>query len=155
MLDIINRHKGLSIVLGLSLILFIIMLIIFISLFFGNGEGKYGNRLEGIEEVELNSSFLKEIETKLEEDERVVSATVRLQGKIVYINYELNSDVSIDTAKEIAVTTLDNFSEEELSFYDYSYLVKWIIENEEGKEEIKAIAGTKHHAKENIVWSKS
>lgn len=155
MLDIINRHKGLSIVLGLSLILFIIMLIIFISLFFGNGEGKYGNRLEGIEEVELNSSFLKEIETKLEEDEGVVSATVRLQGKIVYINYELNSDVSIDTAKEIAVTTLDSFSEEELSFYDYSYLVKWIIENEEGKEETKAIAGTKHHANENIVWSKN
>lgn len=154
MLDVINRHKGLSIVLGLSLILFIIMLIIFISLFFGNGEGKYGNRLEGIEEVKLDSSFLKEIEATIEDDERVKEATVRLQGKIVYINFEVNPDISVDTAKEISNSTLEKFTEDELSFYDFSYLVKWNKETEDGTE-ISAIAGTKHHAKESITWSKS
>jgi len=154
MLDMINRHKGLSIVLGLSLILFIILLIIFIKLFSSTGNDKYGNRLEGIEEVELSNSFLKEVESNIEEDENVIEATVRLQGKIVYINFELNSEVSKDTAKEIAASTLDNFTEEELSFYDFSYLVKWTPLEEEG-EEISAIAGTKHHLKESITWSKS
>jgi len=155
MLDVINRHKGLSIVLGLSLILFIIMLIIFGSLFLGNGEGKYGNRLDGIEEVKLSNSFLKEIETGLEEDERIISSTVRLQGKIVYINFEVNSDVSVDTAKEIANSTLEKFSEEEMAFYDFSYLVKWTTENEEGEKVTNGIAGTKHPKKESITWSKS
>jgi len=150
MLDMINRHKGLSIVLGLSLILFIILLIIFIKLFSSTGNDKYGNRLEGIEEVELSNSFLKEVESNIEEDENVIEATVRLQGKIVYINFELNSEVSKDTAKEIAASTLDNFTEEELSFYDFSYLVKWTPLEEEG-EEISAIAGTKHHLKESIT----
>lgn len=154
MLDYINRHKGLSVLVGLSLILFIIMLIIFISLFLGNGENKYGNRLEGIEEVKLTSSFLNEVEKKIKEDESVIDANVRLQGKIVYIVFEVTSDISNDTAKIMASNTLENFSEEELSFYDFSYLVKWTNIVEE-KEEIKAIAGTKHHAKESITWSKS
>lgn len=154
MLDYINRHKGLSILVGLSLILFIIMLIIFISLFFGSGESKYGNRLDGIEDVKLSNSFLDEIETKLKEDESVVEANVRLQGKIVYIVFEVNNDISIETAKIMAANTLENFSDEELSFYDFSYIVKWTNIVEE-QEVISAIEGTKHHAKESITWSKS
>jgi len=154
MLNFINKHKGLSIVIGLSLVLFIILLVIFISLFFGSGQSLYGNRLEGIEEVELTSKFLNDVQTKIKEDESVKDANVRLQGKIVYIVLEVNSDISIETAKTIAAKTLEDFKEEELSFYDFSYLVKWTNLVEE-KEEITAIAGYKHHAKENITWSKS
>lgn len=154
MLDVINRHKGLSIVLGLSFVLFIIMLIIFVSLFFGNGNGKYGNRLEGIEDVKLSDSFLNEVEESLKNDERVIDSTVRLQGKIVYINFEVNSDVSVDVAKEIAGSTLEKFSDEEKEFYDFSYIIKWIIISEE-ESSIKAISGTKHPLKESITWSKS
>ena len=154
MLNLINRHKGMSVLVGLSLILFIIMLVIFISLFFSNGESKYGNRLEGIEEVKLSNSFLEEIENNLKEDDAVIDANVRLQGKIVYILFEVNSDISVETAKIMASNTLEKFSEEELSFYDFSYIVKWtnIVEEE---EVITAIEGTKHHAKESITWSLS
>lgn len=159
MLNYINKHKGLTIVVGLSLILFIIMLGIFISLFFSNGEDKYGNRLDGIEDVKLSNTFLQELEKNLKEDESVVDANVRLQGKIVYIVFEVNSDISTDTAKLMASNTLEKFDEEELSFYDISYLIKWIKtkETEDGKteEEITAIAGTKHPLKESITWSKS
>lgn len=154
MLDYINKHKGLSILVGLSLILFIILLIIFISLFFGSGEGKYGNRLDGIEEVKLSKSFLKDIKSSLEEDESVLEANVRLQGKIVYVVFEVNNDISKETAKVMASNLLENFSEEELEFYDINYLIKWteVIEEE---EVISAIAGTKHPLKESITWSKS
>lgn len=154
MLNYINKHKGLSIVVGLAIILFIILLIIFISLFIGGSDSKYGNRLDGIEEVELSNKFLKEIKTTLEEKENVVSANVRLQGKIVYILFEVNSDVSKDTAKEIANSTLEKFSEDELEFYDISYIVKWTITTD-GVEEISAIEGTKHHLKDSISWSKA
>lgn len=154
MLNVINRHKGLSIVLGLSLILFIIMLIIFISLFFGNGNGKYGNRLEGIDDVKLSSSFLDEVESSLDDDDSIVNSNVRLQGKIVYINFEVNGDVSVERAKEIASLSLDKFSEEELNFYDFSFLIKWTVETEEGNS-VKVIAGTKHPLKESIAWSNS
>ena len=125
MLDYINKHKGISIVVGLSIILLIIMIVIFVSLFFGGGGGVYGNRLEGIEEVKLTNKFLTEIKDGLKEDESIVDANVRLQGKIVYIIFELKSEVSVDTAKLIASNTLEKFSTEELAFYDICYLVKW------------------------------
>jgi len=149
MLNYINKHKGLSIVIGLTLILFIIMLIIFAKLFLGNGEDKYGNRLEGIEDVKLNN--LNEIENKIKEDENVINANVRLQGKIVYIVFEVNSNISVETAKVMASNVLENFSEEELSFYDFSYIIKLtnIVEEE---EVITVIQGTKHHSKESITW---
>ena len=159
MLDYINKHKGFTILIGLSLRLFIIMLVIFISLFFGSGESKYGKRLEGIEDVELSKYFLQEVEDKLKEDESVVEANVRLQGKIVYILFEVNDDISRDTAKLMASNTLENFSEEELAFYDFSYIIKWTtnVENEEGEteEKIEAIEGTKHPLKDAITRSKS
>ena len=154
MLNYINKHKGLSILIGLSLILFIIMLILFVSLFFGNGKGIYGSRLEGIEEVELNESFLESVQNKLTEDELVKDANVRVQGKIVYFVFEVNEDVSVENAKSIASSTLVDFTEEELAFYDLSYIIKW-TKIEEEQEKIISIQGTKHHAKENIVWSKS
>ena len=54
MLDFINKHKGLSIVCGLALILFIIVFIILISLFITTGKGTYGYRLYGIEYFNLS-----------------------------------------------------------------------------------------------------
>lgn len=159
MLNYINKHKGLSIVIGLSLILLIILIVIFASLFLGNGESKYGNRLDGIEEVKLTSAFLNDVNNKLKEDESVEEAKVRLQGKIVYIVFEVKEDVDVKSAKQIATNTLEKFSEEEKAFYDISYLIKWtkIVETEDGetKEEISAIEGTKHPQKDSITWSKS
>ena len=154
MLNYINKHKGISIVVGLSIILLIIIIVIFAILFLGGGGSVYGNRLEGIEEVKLTNKFLTEIKDNLKEDESIVDANVRLQGKIVYIVFELKSEVSVDTAKLIASNTLEKFSVEELAFYDICYLIKWTDIVEE-KEVIRAIEGTKHHKKETITWSKS
>lgn len=155
MLNYINKHKGISIVVGLTLILLIILIVIFASLFGNNSGNKYGNRLDGIEEVELSNSFLKDFKKELNEDESIVEANVRLQGKIVYIVFEVNNDISIETAKQMASNTLEKFSSEELAFYDISYLIKWTKINEEEKEEVSAIAGTKHHSKDSITWSNS
>ena len=55
----------------------------------------------------------------------------------------------------MASNTLEKFSSEELAFYDISYLIKWTKINEEEKEEISAIEGTKHHLKDSISWSNS
>ena len=152
--DFIAKHKGLSILIGLTIILFVILLIIFISLFINNGGGSYGNRLDGIEEVKIEDSRLKELSDTLKEKEEVKNAKVRIQGKIVYVVFEVTSETSIDTAKSIADSTLESFDDDELAFYDFSYLIKWTKIVDE-KEEISAIEGTKHHTKNTITWSKS
>ena len=153
MLVFINKHKGLSIVCGLALILFIIVFIILISLFITTGKGTYGDRLDGIEDVKLSDSFLNEVKTSLEENDNIESANVRLQGKIVYIEFQAKSGVSTDAVKSISDVILERFSEDELKFYDFSFIVKWVNETDDG-EKTTAIEGYKHHNKTVISWTK-
>ena len=153
MLSFINKHKGLSIVCGLGLILFIIVFIILISLFVTTGKGTYGDRLDGIEDVKLSDSFLNEVKTSLEENDNIESANVRLQGKIVYIEFQAKSSVSTSAVKSISDEILEKFSEDELKFYDFSFIVKWVNETDDG-EKTTAIEGYKHHNKTVISWTK-
>ena len=153
MLDFINKHKGLSIVCGLALILFIIVFIILISLFITTGKGTYGDRLDGIEDVKLSDSFLNEVKTSLEENDNIESANVRVQGKIVYIEFQAKIGVSTDAVKSISDVILERFSEDELKFYDFSFIVKWVNETDDG-EKTTAIEGYKHHNKTVISWTK-
>ena len=153
MLNFINKHKGLSIVCGLALILFIIVFIILISLFITTGKGTYGDRLDGIEDVKLSDSFLNEVKTSLEENDNIESANVRLQGKIVYIEFQAKSGVSTDAVKSISDVILERFSEDELKFYDFSFIVKWVNETDDG-EKTTAIEGYKHRNKTVISWTK-
>lgn len=153
MLNFINKHKGLSIVCGLALILFIIVFIILISLFVTTGKGTYGDRLDGIEGVKLSDSFLNEVKTSLEENDNIESANVRLQGKIVYIEFQAKSGVNTDAVKSISDEVLEKFSEDELKFYDFSFIVKWVNETDDG-EKTTAIEGYKHHNKTVISWTK-
>lgn len=153
MLNFVNKHKGLSIVLGLALILFVIVFIILISLFITTGKGTYGDRLDGIEVVNLSKSFLEEVKSSLTDNENVENATVRLQGKIVYIDFEVKSEVSKEAAKSISEETLEKFNEDELSFYDFNFIIKWT--KSETEEEISVIQGYKHHNKTIISWSNS
>ncbi len=146
----INKNKGLSIIILLALVLFIIMIIIFAQLLIGGSSNKYGNRLDGIENVKISSDTYENVKLELQDSQVVESSEVRLQGRIVYTTIVLKDDTGIDKAKELASATLRNYSEDELDFYDFSFFLKW--ENEDGD---KVITGNKHHNLETITWTKS
>ncbi|MGM9881867.1 MAG: hypothetical protein ACI31S_03375 [Bacilli bacterium] len=146
----IKKNKGLAIVLSLAIVLFIILVIIFIELLVGGSSNKYGNRLDGIEEVKINNDIYEGVKDELMDTGLVESAEIRLQGKIVYTTIVLKSDISKDKAKELASATLDNYTAEELNFYDFSYFLKWT-----GEESDIVITGNKHHNSDAISWIKS
>ena len=146
----IKKNIGLTIVFGLTIVLFIILLVIFINLLTGGSSNKYGNRIEGIEEVKISNDIYDGIKTELMDTNLVEEASVRLQGKIIYTTIVLKSDTTVDKAKELAGSTLDNYSDEELSFYDFSFFLKW-----KGEESDIVITGNKHHGLETIAWIKS
>ena len=145
--ELFNNHKGLFIVSCLALLFFLIMLFMFISMFFGKFSNSYGDRLEGINEVEINDDKIKEIDKNIEENDIVEKSETRIQGKIVYINITFKESTKLDDAKSIATKALDNFNEDELSFYDISF---FLVENKE--EDGFIITGNKHPKKENIGW---
>ena len=145
-----KNNKGLAIVILLSLVLLIVLIIMSIQLFIGGSSSKYGNRLDGINDVKISDDTYKGVKEEVEETGEVESIDIRLQGKIVYTTIVLKSETSTDKAKEIASATLDNYSEKELKYYDFSFFLKWNTEDGE-----TVITGNKHHSLDEISWVKS
>lgn len=146
----IKKNKGFTVIIALALVFIIILGVIFIRLLSGNSSNKYGNRLDGIEEVKITKKVYDGVEEEVMATEVVEKVTTRLQGKIVYTTIVLKSDTGVDKAKEIASNTLDNYSEEQLKYYDYSFFLKW--EKEDG---IVVITGNKHTNMDSITWVRS
>ena len=152
-MGVIKRHKGLAIVGGLTLILFIALAAIFSRMLFSTGKGEYGDRLNGIETVKNNT--LNEVESSIKENDSVEKVSIRIQGKIIYTTIYVKEGTSKDKAKEIASKSIEKYDEKVVEDYDFEFLIH---ENREVKkdEEDKSytIAGTKHPNKEKISWTK-
>ncbi len=150
---LISRHKVLAIICLITIVIIAILSYVFLSVLI-NGNNKYGNRLDGIEEIEISDERISGLEEELEGRDEVSSASVRIQGKIIYINIVFNNDVSLDTAKDIANGTLDSFEDDEESFYDFGfYLTQVGSEDEEG--DYFVVTGSKHVGADEISYIKS
>ena len=119
--------------------------------FFSSGRREaYGNRLDGIDAVEITSKQYTEVKNKLKENESVTKVTTDLKGKIVNIIMTVKDDVTKDNAKKIAQTALTVFDSEQLAFYDIQIFVK--KDNEELND--FPIIGYKQNGKDGLTWSK-
>ena len=143
-----NKNKGFAIIIALGFILFLILLVIFFQMLIGGSSDKYGNRLDGINKVKISNETFEEVKKEVTDTELVEEVSTRLQGKIVYMTITLKSDTSKDKAKEIASATLDNYSEDELKFYDFSFFLRW-----KGEEGDTVVTGNKHHSLDSITWT--
>lgn len=146
----IKNNKSFAIILLLALLLVIILTVIFVSLLVGGSSNKYGNRLDGINEVTIKKEVYDGVKEEIIATSLAEDVSIRLQGKIIYTTIILKNDTSIDKAKEIASGTLDNYTEDELKYYDFSYFLKW---NQEDGDVV--ITGNKHHNLESIAWVRS
>lgn len=146
--SLVKRHKILSVVCFLAIIVVILMMVVALRLFVG-GNDKYGNRLDGIEEVEVTSGDKKELVSKLEKYEEVVDATARVQGRIIYISIKYKDGTSVDDAKNIANSSLDSLDKKQKKFYEIGYFL-----TSEGENSFY-ITGSKNAKLDGISWIKS
>ena len=118
-----KNNRVYSILMIISIICIVAILVGVVLYFLGQtSKDKYGNRLDGIEKVEIKESKLNDIEKKITENELVNNVDAVLKGRLVYITITLNSGTHADT-ESIAQSSLDLFSEEEKAFYDIQYIV--------------------------------
>ena len=146
--NIIMRHKFLFFISVLMFIAIGIMLYVFFSLFVG-GNDKYGDRLKGIKSVQISKSTINKYSEQLKEKEEVVDASVRIQGKIVYIHIKVNGDTSLDRAKEISNEALSWFDDKEKKYYDFGYFLS------QDKDDGFIVTGAKNANSDGIVWIKN
>lgn len=153
-MNLIKRHKGLAIVGGLTLILIIIMFVIFARMIFSNGGSVYGNRLDGL--VEIDKNITNKIIEETKQNDSVEDIDIRTQGKIIYITIEFKEGTNLNKAKEIANNALSKYDEEVIDYYDFGFFLKEnITKTEDEEKQGFIVAGTKHPSAEKISWTKN
>ena len=146
----IKKHKF-TILVVLAFVVLVIILAFIKNLFFGgSGRPAYGNRLDGIENVKIEEKRYDELEKKLKKNDKVEDANSELTGKIINVIITVKDDTSKKDAKNIGNSVLDEFSKDELAFYD----VQVYIKKKDAKKNDFPIVGYKHHKNKSISWSK-
>ena len=149
-MSFIRKNKFIIIAIGVFLILVILAFQIVTIFFPKDGTALYGDRLDGIENVEFTKTKLTKIEDALKENGIVKKASVSVQGKIVEVIITVQDDTSVDSAKELNTTVLNSLEEDEKKFYDIQIFVKKDTDATDFP-----IIGYKHHARDNFSWTKN
>lgn len=146
-----NEHRVFTILMAIAIVCLILVATVLIKCFYSGGnKGKYGDRLEGIEAVEINNSKISDIETKIKADQIVKSAKITITGKIVYFDLKFLSETSLVEAQSIALKSLDNFSDEEKAFYDFHFTLK---QESTAESDGFLIEGAKNKNGSGLVWN--
>ncbi len=121
------------------------------ELFFPNtGKAVYGDRLDGIEKVQIQDSKIDQILTEMKEDAIVSDITENTQGKIVNFVITVTDETGVDAAKGLADKAIASFEEDQKKYYDFQVLIK-----KENKELTDfPIIGYRHHDRDAFVWTK-
>lgn len=141
--------KNSSTVVGVSVFILVIVAALLIKNLFMYDENQaiYGTRLDGIDKVKVSSEQKKKVETKLSESTKKVE--VKVSGKIVNTTITTNDDTSLEDAKKLADSILEEFTDAQKKFFDFQFFIK----NEKNENQFPII-GYKQHARGNISWTK-
>ena len=153
-MKVLKRHKGLAIILGLTLVLVGVIFAIFSRMILSTGKGEYGDRLNNVKAVskDVTDKIIKETK-ELDEVEKI---TIRTQGKIVYTTITFTTSTSKDKAKEIVEKTLASYEEDTLKDYDFEFILTQVPDlDDEGNDKAFVVVGNKHVEKEDISWTRN
>lgn len=145
-----DRNRVLFVLATIVLVCLILMSVVIVRYFVGNGTNNYGDRLESIEKIPLEEADKEAIISKFKENESVSDVSIHSQGKIIYIRATFKN-VTADRAKEIASSTLEVISDKYLSNYDIHYtLISDATESATGF----IVMGAKNigEAQKQIIW---
>ena len=138
------------ILMGISFFCLALILFALINYMFNQTTNdNYGNRLNGVESVKIEDKLQKEIKTQIEENDNVDHASLRIKGKILYINIYIKEE-NIDDSKNIAIKSLELLKDEQKSVYDIHFIIDLVTEKE---ETIFPIMGSKKSDNTIITWT--
>lgn len=143
----VKKHIRLIVFLAV-LILIAVGLFLAKEIFFPNeSKAIYGSRTEGKDKVPITEERENQVKDAIKDS--VVKSTVRVQGRIIYVDIEVNPDVTVEGAKGLGNTIVEVFSEEERAFYD----IQILIANSANEAQFPII-GYRHHTRTEIFWTK-
>jgi len=147
--DLWNNNRVMFVLATIVIICLVIICCVMINMFVGIHTSSYGDRLDNISDVPLKEEDKVSIENKLKENDVVSNVNIHTQGKIIYIRISFQN-VSLERAKEIAGTTIENIKEEYQKLYDIHFtLTQTATETSPGF----TIMGAKNINRTTIIWN--
>lgn len=105
---------------GIIILFFAIMII---KLVLPSGTSKYGDRLDGIEKIKFGDDEKNAIINNLKAHDGVTEAKIDVEGKIIYVIYNVSKEKTVDEARNIGNDSLELVTDEVKNFYDMNYIV--------------------------------
>lgn len=141
----IKKHKKKFIIGAIALFVLLLAYIIW-TMLPNSSKSLYGDRLDGIEDVEITDKNLADVESALEEVDGIKEASSDIKGRLINFSVEVEDGVATSIADTLGPIVIDNFSSEELEYYDLQIFVN-------GESEEYSVIGYKHKTSDSFVWS--
>ena len=144
------KNNKVTVVAFIICVIFVILVFAVKLTFFPNeGTAIYGDRLDGIEEVEITDKQQEDIIKSLEDKGEVKSADTDIKGRTLNVLITVNDDVELDPAKALTSSVIDNLKKDQTSFYDIQVFI-----SKDNDDTRFPIIGYKHQDKDEFSWTK-
>lgn len=145
----IKNNKVTTIAFIICVIFIICIFMVKLTFFPNEAKAIYGNRLEGIDKVEITEKQQNKIVSALEKKDEVKKASSDIRGRILNIVITVNDETSLDQAKALSTTITENLKKDQLSYYDIEVFIK-----KNSDDASFPIIGQKHQNKDSFSFTK-
>ena len=144
------KNNKVAVVAFIICVIFVILVFAVKLTFFPNeGTAIYGDRLDGIEEVEITDKQQEDIIKSLEDKDEVKEVSCDIKGRTLNVLITANDDVEIDPAKALTSSITDILEEDQTSYYDIQVFI-----SKDNDDTRFPIIGYKHQNKDGFSWTK-
>ena len=145
-----NRNRVLIVLVIIVLTCFCIMGVVMVKYFFGGNTSSYGDRLDDIKDMPFKEEDQQTLINAIKENDIVSDVSINVKGKIIYIRILFNEKASLDTAKAVAVKSVESISADYQSKYDLEYTLV-----QESNEAVAGftIMGAKNINRTVLIWN--
>ena len=118
----IKKHKFTCVIILIYIVLVIVMYTLYNLFFINSSRPEYGNRLDGIETVEIKDDSLSKIESKVKEKKGVNDVSTNITGRTLDIVITVDDNMSLKDAKAIGNESYKTLDEKQIKFYSIQIL---------------------------------
>lgn len=149
-MNYLKRHKFTAVIILVFIICVMILFFAWKTFFSNSGNPVYGNRLDGIDAVEINDAAQNKIKEELKKNNKVKDVNINISGRTLEVVILVNDDASISDAKKIGSDSLNSLTDKQKEYYSVQVFVK---KADETKNNFPII-GYKQKGTKNLVWTK-
>ena len=146
----LKKHRFTTQVIIAFTVVVLILAFVWRAFFSNGGNPVYGNRLDGMEKVEISKKTIDEVSSELKKNDKVKKVTSNISGKTFDIVITVNDDVSLSSAKEIGNNSFSKLSEDQINYYSIQVFIK---KDDEKKNDFPII-GYKQRGTKTLIWTK-